>query len=543
MKRIWLLLLLWAILWLGGSAFCAWTLQGEIQRQANAVLAENRPAGADAALTARALGQRVAFEGTLHRESDLKRAVEVVREQTRLPGTFGLGTRISPILAVTTESVRLQPKPTGWGVLAASAQVVRLRGVAGSDFEVQSIAASIRGDASVHELLQNEIVADPQSLIEVEDLQPTLTSALPLTEQDRAACVLAFAKWGSPWSLVKLDQPLETIRRRLVELGLPGDAWTTGVSSDVEMVRDEHFAWRANEASRLNLNRQPPGHVILAVRADTILLRGELGTPTICSLVSQTVQHRAQQRRVIDELVHSTRRRPETDAQTLASTFPSIAGGLLTKLLAVGTPSAGWKLINLASIDIEDESTLGLHDIPDGLDPRLVMPDVLAAVAWIHSIDDAPVRRFENMLQPHILIAGVGGNVYVRGMVAEESTRSQIETATRKLYATRSVDCAIRVDASCAPSFDTPQTLATLPAMPALNTTGVLAITTPGRSWKAKPMRSDFLDSDGLMRSNLLPDYVSSAQVMPDLLGIADEIRAHLAKVISGAPGIPLQAP
>lgn len=148
-----------------------------------------------------------------------------------MPGTFGLGTRISPILAVTTESVRLQPKPTGWGVLAASAQVVfACAGVVGSDFEVQSIAASIRGDALVHELLQNEIVADPQSLIEVEDLQPTLTSALPLTEQDRAACVLAFAKWGSPWSLVKLDQPLETIRRRLVELGLPGDAWTTGVS-------------------------------------------------------------------------------------------------------------------------------------------------------------------------------------------------------------------------------------------------------------------------------------------------------------------------
>ena len=514
-----------------------------IQRQANAVLAENARPGDSTSLVARAQGRRVLLEGTLHRESDLKRAVQQVQEQTRLPGTFGLAAKMVPIEHVTTEHVQLQPKPTGWGILAASSQVVRLRGVAGSDFEVQSIAASIRGDASVHELLQNEIDSDPQALIEAEDLQPTLTSALPLTDNDRAACVLAFAKWGTPWVLVNLDQPLETIRRRLIELGLPADAWPQGVSADVEMVRDQHFAWRTNEATRKNLDRQPPGHLVLAVRADTILLRGELGTQSICSLVSQTVQHRADNRRIIDELVHSTRRRPETDARLLASTFPSIPGGLLTKLLAVGTPASGWKLINLANIDIEDESTLGLHGIPAGLDPRLVMPDVLAAVAWVHSIDDTPVSRFANMLQPYVLIAGVGEHVYVRGMVAEESTRSQIETATRKLYVTRSVDCAIRVDASCAPSFDTPQTLATLPTVPALNTTGILAVTTPGRSWKTKPMRSDFLDSDGLTRSNLLPDYVSAGQVMPDLLGIADEIRAHLAKVINGAPGIPLQAP
>lgn len=543
MKRIWLLLLLWAFLWLGGSAFCAWNLQTLIQRQANAVLAENTSRAGSAPLVAQAQGRRVVLKGTLHRESDLKRAVEQVQGQTQLPGTFGLGAQLAPVEHVVVEQVQLQPKPTGWGILAASSQVVRLRGVAGSDFEVQSIAASIRGDASVHELLQNEIASDPQGLIEVEDLQPTLTSALPLTDQDRAACVLAFAKWGTPWVLVNLDQPLETIRRRLLDLGMPSDAWPQGVSSDVEMVRDQHFTWRTNEATRKNLDRQPPGHLVLAVRADTILLRGELGTESICSLVSQTVQHRAEKRRIIDELMHSTRRRPETDARLLASTFPSIPGGLLTKLLAIGTPASGWKLINLATIDIEDESTLGLSEIPAGLDPRLVMPDVLASVAWIHSIDDMPVSRFANMLQPYVLIAGVGEHVYVRGMVAEESTRSQIETASRKLYATRSVDCAIRVDASCAPSFDTPQTLATLPSMPALNTTGILAITTPGRSWKAKPMRSDFLDSDGLTRSNLLPDYVSAAQVMPDLLGISDEIRAHLARVLNGAPGIPLQAP
>lgn len=543
MKRIWLLLLLWAFLWLGGSAFCAWNLQAMIQRQANAVLAENARPGDRTSLVARAQGRMVQLEGTLHRESDLKRAVQQVQEQTRLPGMFGLAAQVVPIDHVTTDRVQLQPKPTGWGILAASSHVVRLRGVAGSDYEVQSIAASIRGDASVHQLLQNEIDSDPQGLIEAEDLQPTLTSALPLTDNDRAACVLAFARWGTPWVLVNLDQPVETIRRRLLELGLPAEAWPQGVSADVEMVRDQHFAWRTSEATRKSLDRQPPGHLVLAVRADTILLRGELGTESICSLVSQTVQHRADNRRVIDELVHSTRRRPETDARLLASTFPSIPGGLLTKLLAVGTPASGWKLINLANVDIEDESTLGLHEIPEALDPRLVMPDVLAAVAWIHSIDDSPVSRFANMLQPYILIAGIGEHVYVRGMVAEESTRSQIETATRKLYAARSVDCAIRVDASCAPSFDTPQTLATLPTVPALNTTGILAVTTPGRSWKAKPMRSDFLDSDGLTRSNLLPDYVSAAQVMPDLIGISDEIRAHLAKVINGAPGIPLQAP
>ena len=114
MKRIWLLLLLWAFLWLGGSAFCAWNLQSQIQKQANAVLAENVSATGRATLTATAQGRRVRLQGTLHRESDLRRAVDQVQEQTRLPGTVGLASQIPPITHIVTEEVQIQPKPTGW---------------------------------------------------------------------------------------------------------------------------------------------------------------------------------------------------------------------------------------------------------------------------------------------------------------------------------------------------------------------------------------------------------------------------------------------
>jgi osmotically-inducible protein OsmY len=543
MKRIWLLLLLWAMLWLGGSVFSAWALQQNIQHAANSVLVNQSVPGEPARLRAVAQGRHVYLEGIIHRESDRQRACDLVMKETRLEGTLEAGATIPPASQVTAERVVLDPRPVGWGVLAASSDVIRLRGATGSEFEAQSIATSLTSDTAISRLLHNNLATEHDALVEADDLQPTLTSPLPLTEKELQASVLAFARWGQPWQTLDLDQPLEAIRRRLVELGLPADTWTAGVSTEVERVRDARFNWRTSEAQRQNLNRQPPGHVVLAVRADTILLRGELGSPSLCRLVADAVKHLPGDRRVIDEIVHNSRRRPESDAQRLATTLPTLPGGLLTKVLAVGTPSAGWKAIDLATVDVEDESTLGIKQLPEGLDPRLVLPDVLACLRWIHSIDDSPMRPTDARPLPHLIIAAVADRIYVRGAVAEESTRSQLENAARKFYSSRTVDCAIHVDANCEPSADILQTTTALPVPPAINTTGMLAIAVPGWPWKAKPMRADFLDSDGLTRSNLLPDYVTSAQVMPDLIGIADEVRAHLAKVINGAPGIPLQAP
>jgi osmotically-inducible protein OsmY len=541
MKRLWLLLLLWAFLWLGGSVFSAWSLQQNVQRAANAVLAEASITSTTTALRATAYGQRVDLEGVVHRESDRQRAVDLIMKEARLPGTFGYGLRAAPIRRITTDHLVLEAKPVGWGVLAATTDLVRLRGLAGSSFEAQSIATSISGGGELTRLLQNEIVADHHACIEAEDLARTLSSPLSLTEAERRLGVLAFARWGSPWQTMNLDEPVETLRRRLVDAGLPADVWHQGISSDVERVRDAHFSWRVAEAQRQNLERQPPGHLIMAVRGDAVLLRGELGSKNLAQLVTDAIKQFIGPRRLIEEIAHNTRRRPETDARLLASTIPPIAGGLLTRMLAIGTPATGWKVIDLATIDIEDETTLGEKQLPAGLDPRLVLPDVLAAVAWLHSINDSPAPPSGTL--PHLIIAAVGQHVFIRGAVAEEAVRSQMESAARKFYATRTVDTAIRIVASTLPAPDAIQTASTLPALPALNTTGMLAIATPGGTWKAKPMRADYLDSDGLARSNLLPDYVSAAQVMPDLLDIADAISTHLAKVNSSAPGIPLQNP
>lgn len=543
MKRILLLILLWAALWLGGSVFTAWALQQDIEHGANAVLMSQTPAGEATRLRARAQGRHVYLEGTVHRESDRLRASALVMKETRVAGTMDRGQAIAAASHVSTERVVLDPRPVGWGIVAGSSDLIRLRGVTGSEFEAQSIATSLTNDAAIKRLLHNDLAADRDVLVEADDLQPTLTSPLPLAEQDLKASVLAFARWGQPWKTFDLDQPLESLRRHLIASGMPADEWSKGVSMEVERVRDARFVWRTTEAAQRSLDRQPPGHVVLAVRADTILLKGELGSSSTSRLIADAVKQLPGERRVLDEIAHSTRRRPEQDARLLVSTLPPIPGGLLTKVLAVGTPASGWKQIDLSTIDVEDESTLGMKQLPAGLDPRLVLPDVLLALRWLHSIDPSPMRPAEARPLPHLLIAAVGDHVFVRGAVAEESTRSQIESAARKFYSTRVVDCAIRVEANCEPSADVLQTTSALPVPPAINTTGLLAIAVPGGTWKAKPLRGDFLDSDGLTRSNLLPDYVPAAQVMPDLLSFADEVRANLAKVIHGAPGIPLQAP
>jgi hypothetical protein len=274
-----------------------------------------------------------------------------------------------------------------------------------------------------------------------------------------------------------------------------------------------------------------------------LLLRGELGTPQLCSLIAGAVIKNSPNRRLVDELVPSLHRRPESDASLLATTVPPMAGGLLSKMLAVGTPSSGWRRIDLATLDIQDESTFGPDLLPLGLDLRLVLPDVLTALTWLHSINPEPPKPKEGKVLPHLMLAAAGDRVFLRGAVAEESVRAQIEAAVKRLYVGRMVDSNVRLDSARMTTSTILQTVTSLPDLPAQNTTGLLGIAVAGQIWQSRPLRAAWLEESGLAASGLLPPHVSAAQVMPDMLEIAGPLAAHLERVSQSTPGIPLQSP
>lgn len=543
MKRFSLLLLPWSLLWLGGSYWAALGLQQDLEREARALLAATADTRVvTTRLEVQAEGQRLRLLGTAHRASDQTRALALLGDQVRLSGVGGYGATFNPVSAVVND-VRLEPKPAGWGILAGTAGRLQLTGITGSEFEGQGIASSLTGGGQWSSILRNGLEADAEAYTESDHLHGTTSSELKLSDDVLNQGLLAVARWGSPWIKLDLDQPLEILRRRLVEVGVPAQAWSQGVSIEVERVRDAHFSWRTTLAERKRLEAQPPGHVVLALRGDTVLLRGELGTAQSCKLVLDAVSKIADSRRVVDELEPTNRRQPEANVVKLATTLPPLPSGLLSRLLAVGTPVGGWKLIDLAAFDGEDENALGSDLLPPGLDPRLVLPDVLASLAWIHSMDATPMRTRSDKPLPFVLIAAVADRVFVRGTVADESARTQLEDAARKLYSGRSVDSGITLDPSYAPIDSILPTISALPPLPAENSTGLLAIAEAGDSWRAKPMRSRYLESQGLADSNLLPEGIPANQVMPALLDIADQVQSHLARVLGSSPGIPLQNP
>lgn len=543
MKRIPLLLLPWSLLWLGGSYWAALGLQQEVEAAARVLLAGTADTRVvTTRLEVQAQGQQLHLTGVAHRQSDEARALALLRDQVRLAGLRGLGTGYNPVAQVVDEVV-LEARPSGWGILAGTPGLMQLSGVAGSDFESQSLASSLTGGGQWSSILRNSLETDAEACAEADHLDATTGSDLKITDATLAQGVLAVARWGQPWTALDLDQPLETLRRKMIDLGVPAKAWAQGISSEVERVRDAHFNWRTTLAEQRRLQSQPPGHLVLALRGDAVLLRGELGSPPSCKLMIDAVRKVAGERRVIEEVAPSSRRKPESDLVKLATTVPPLPGGLLSRLLAVGTPVSGWKLIDLAAFDGEDENALGADLLPPGLDPRLVLPDVLASLAWIHSVDSAPVRTPSDKPLPFVVIVAAGDRVYLRGIVAGEAARTQIEEAARKQYSGRVVDAGILLDPAYEPVVSVLPTVSALPAVPAENSTGLLAVAQAGGPWRAKPMRARFLESQGLAESSLLPDGIGANQVMPALLDVADQVQAHLARVLSSSPGIPLQNP
>ena len=306
-------------------------------------------------------------------------------------------------------------------------------------------------------------------------------------------------------------------------------------------MRAAHDTYVADDHEKNRLEGLAPGHVVMAVRGSQILLRGELGSDQVGERLVEAVRAACPDRIVIDEVAHSSHRKPEDSPKLLSSTMPKLPRGLLTKYLIVGTPDTGWKTLDLEELDVENSDSITQAMLPEGLDRRLALPDLTTALTWINSIDSAPMQRDVSRMPPYFMLTAVGDHVYLRGAVAEEAVRTQVEAAARRLYASRELDVQVRLDGTCQSIGQALQTLATLPPPPSPDTAGFIAFAFGGDEWHSKPAQARLLEAQGLQQSGLLPDGLSVNLFMPDVLSIAAAVKAHLAHLSLGPPGIPMQ--
>ena len=540
MKRLWLLALLWAVLCLGGAMWAALGLQGEVAYAAASIMADS--GGPPQGMQVAAQGQSVVLLGTVSRQSDMDRAVQQMGRELRLPGLLGLGSGINPVMRVINE-LSLVPRPEGWGVLAATSSAVHLRGVAASDNEANRLSLAVRSAGQLGRAFSSDLAVDGEVFVESDKLETSIQTVPSLTSESLKHGVLAVTTWGRQWQVLEVTKPAEVLRHQVLALGLPESAWETDLFAEVVRVSEAHKTYIADAEEQHRQESLAPGHVVMAVRGSQILLRGELGSEQACELLADAIRMACQDRIVIDELAHSSHRKPEDSPKLLASTVPRLPSGLLTKFIAVGTPDKGWKTLDLEALDVENHDTITQAMLPDGLDRRLALPDVATGLTWINSIDSAPMQRDVARNLPYFMLTAVGNHVYLRGAVAEEAVRTQVEAAARRLYATRELDVDVRLDATCQSIGQALQTTATLPPPPAPDTAGFIGFAFNGDEWHVKPAQARVLEPQGLQQSGLLPEGLSVNLILPDVLAVAPAVKAHLAHLsLTNPPGIPLQS-
>ena len=538
MKHLWLLSLLWASLWLGGSFWVARQLQAEVRQAAVARLAE---AGEPLQnIHPAAAGLSIVLTGKANHQGDVDRALKLMREEVKLPVLCGRTERFNPVRQVTSE-ITLEVRPEGWGVLAATPSGVHVRGTAGSDTEANRIGLAVRSAGQLGRNFASDLAADGEVFLESDHLETTIQSTPALTDDLMKQGFLAVTLWGREWQVLDVTKPAETLRRRIQDLGLPAEAWDTDLFAEVLRVQEARTTYLKIEQEKQRQASLAPGHVVMALRGDEMLLRGELGTELACRLLADAVRGAGRDRTVVDQLSHSSHRKPDETSRLLATSLPPLPGGQLARFLAVGTPSSGWKIINLSTVEVEDPGTLSQAMLPSGLDLRLVLPDVITALNWVHSVGNAPTLHQAASCPAYFMITAVGPHVYLRGAVADEAARTQIEAAARRVYATRELDIDVRLSTTCKPMGQALQTLATMPPPPPSDSAGYIAFAFAGDVWRSKPAQAQLLEPAGLQQSGLLPDGVCAALLMPDVLAVAPAVKAQLARLALNPPAPSLQ--
>ena len=529
----------WAALWLMGSWWAALGVQGELQSSVGKVLQEARTDFPT--LDAIVRGQDVFFSGSVRRTTDLPKVTALLHSNVRLDSSWSHGTHRSPIRNTDGSAVQIDHRASGWGVIVADATQVTVYGVVNDEVEALRIASQLRPVFGGPEIV-SRLDADAEAVVREEAL--TDTSAVEKIVQSGRARdgLLAIARWGEAWKPIDLSQPRERIRRAMQEFGISDSLWNERLAGDVVKLQaqlEQVLAEREMETKRQQL---APGHVVLAVRADTILVRGEWGTPTARDLFLQRLGQVAGTRRVINQLRVSDRRKPEDDIRPLIESMPGLPEGNLARWVAVGSILDGWKVVPLTEIDVEDANTIMPAMLPASVDHRLMIVDVADAAIWVNSIASEPVPHTPKTYPAHLFMAFAGMNVYVRGCVPNEALRTQTEQAVRKRYPQLEAEVLVEVDTQCLAGEAPLQTLGLLPVAPGADTSGLLAFAIVGEPWATKPARASLLEAQTLAGSGLLPPQFPVNLLMPEVLDVAPSLMAHFRLFERTAPaGIPPQ--
>ncbi len=535
MKKLWFIAAAGALL-LIAAVLLALHVQGVLQAAATKQL---RTAGSPFdGLMVVVTGREATLTGKVLRETERQRALALLGDELRVAPALPLVSGLSPLRRVRDELL-VQPRALGWSVLAATTAKIQLHGVAASILESQRIAESVRSAGLLGERLKDNMSADDELLMEASPLEPTLESSPRLDSAALRSALLAVTQLGEPWALLDLALPVQALRTQLIAHGMPLDAWEEGIAAEVVRLRIAHAAEHDARTEQQRLATLPSGHVLLAVRGADVLLKGELGSETLIQQLSNIVAKSYPQRRLHDEMMLSANRRPEPTPDVLTQALPSLPMASTGQLLALGIPGKGWTVLDAKAVSPDRAEALPAKAWPVGFDPRLGQTDLAATVAWLDGTSSSAKPLPTAHYPPHLLLAAYAQRVLLRGVVADEASRSQIASAARRMYVGRELIMDIRLDATRQAANSTLQTVLSFPPAPAPESTAIIAFVVPGEEWKSRAARLWLLEPAGFASSKLMPKSFPVNLVLPDLVEIAPYLKANQQTMIETSRELP----
>ena len=539
MKLPFVITALWALLWLAGSWLVARNVEADLRMQVGQALSQ---AGVKAAkVTPEITGRSITLTGVVTSAETANHLEAMLRDRVRLSQAWASGKGLDPISKIDRSALVTDLRPRGWGLLLASAQQATLFGLAANEAEGLRMESSLRPLLSGVNL-KSTLHIEPEVVTESETPTADLPSATGFSPALLRQGMAAFANWGDHWTLLDLSLPLERLRQQLLPAGVEPRVWEETLGPALQRLQDQRAITAAAEAEERRLAAQAVGHVVLAVRADTVLIKGELGSSPGVTLVTESIERHAAGRRVIHELLHDPYRRTESDFRRLTGELPALPTGNTARQVAIGTAVSGWKILPLSEIDPEDANSVMTHMLPANLDRRLALGDIMEAIVWSETAKSRPGDKMLPSQPAYLLMAFAGQRLLVRGRVPDEPMRSQITSALKGRYALFEMDIQVRLEPNCEATGPFLQTLAMLPPAPGLDTSGQLALAVMGKDWSLKPARASLLEAGTLEQSGFLPAGLTINEVLPDVLDISPTLKQHFRlHEATAPPGIPTQ--
>ncbi len=519
MRKYWFIAIaLWAGLMILGWAVWAARIERSLETAAREVLRLHPQARHLKDVAVAFDGQQAVLTGTVHKAAMRGLAAQIVGHELRRAS--GLGLALNPVTAVRNQ-IGIDALPPGWLMLVLDGNRITLLGLAGSEEErdlVTQTAEKLLVKPGVD--FRKTVAVDDQKAASSDEIDVTLGSlpAKMRTLNEQAAVLTA--RVGEEWQIHEPDEE-DALKEWLSISGGTRAQWETEALPAVKMARQRRAAQRIEAAEAARKARLPAPHVILGIRGSDVLVTGEVGSAALKTQLIEATLRACVGMRVFDQLRVTGDRRPVVDAATTLSFFPPVTDGSRTGLVAVAVPGGQWKVVTLPAADVAASI---LAALPRDIDAKLVEPDARSVARWYADTSPDPNAQ----IKPCVTLAVFGDRAWLRGQVAEESSRTQILDAARQAYPNHVLVQLITLNTRCSPVDEALPTARSFPGAPAPDAPGIVAFAIPGEAWKAAPVSSAIFGPDGIGKAGIVPPGFPLQTAVEEFSEALDALKDHL---------------